>query len=86
LTLRFCPFQRRLFLSGAVNPAAPPALIVPAIFYHSQQNGRRKELVDAFIRSTRPFVARAAVELAIDGTAYHQTVQGNQDFSEQIPF
>jgi hypothetical protein len=42
--------------------------------------------VDAFIRSTRPFVAGAAVELTIDGTAYHQTVQGNQDFGEQTPF
>jgi hypothetical protein len=59
---------------------------VPTIFYHSQQNGRTKELVDAFIRWTRPFVAGAAVELTIDGTAYHQTVQGNLDFGEQTPF
>jgi hypothetical protein len=86
LTLRFCPFQRRLFVSGAVNPKAPPALILPTIFYHSQQDGRTKELVDAFIRSTRQFVAAVAVELTIDGTAYHQTVQGNQDFGEQTPF
>jgi len=64
----------------------PPALILPTIFYHSQQDGRTKELVDAFIRSTRLFVAGAGVELTIDGTAYHQTVQGNQDFGEQTPF
>jgi len=68
------------------NRKAPPALIVTTIFYHSQQDGRTKELIDAFIRSTRPFVAGGAVELTIDGTAYHQTVPGNQDFGEQTPF
>ena len=69
-------------LTGADNPSASSVQIVPTIFYRHDGEGT-KELVEVFIRSTRPFESGAGVELTLDGKTYRQTMQANQDLGEQ---
>ena len=64
------------------NREAPSTQIVPTIFY-KQQHGQLQEMVDVFIRYSKPVTAGDGVDLTIAGKHYHQALRGNQEFGEE---
>ncbi len=64
------------------NREASSTQIVPTIFY-KQQQGQLEEMVDVFIRYSKPVNAGDGVDLIIAGKHYHQALRGNQDFGEE---
>ncbi len=69
-------------VTGAGNPNASSAQIVPTIFFRNDA-GSTKELVDVFLSSAKPFESGSGVELKIGDKIYRQTVQSKEDLGEQ---